>query len=262
MNILLFLATLVVSVIAVRIGAVAFNLTGLEWSAAKFQSLSCFTGTGFTTRESELILASPRRRRIATYLIVIGHAGLVALIATFANTIRPSFDLTRLDLPFLRSFIPAQLLPLINLLIIAGAVYLLIKRVPNTRLARQVTVLAKEKLVGKKIIPPEKFEEIFVAPGGYGISRVDIEESSPVLDKTLIEADLRSHGITVLVIERGMTTIPNPPPDSRIRAGDVLLCFGKLSAMKDLIYTISGDGDNSETDQAPGETEPPEIPGN
>ena len=53
MNILLFLATLIVSVIAVRIGAVAFNLTGLEWKAAKFQALSCFTGTGFTTRESE-----------------------------------------------------------------------------------------------------------------------------------------------------------------------------------------------------------------
>lgn len=241
MNILLLLVTLVVSVISVRIGAVAFNLTGLEWTVAKFQALSCFTGTGFTTRESELILGSPRRRRIATYLIVIGHAGFVAMIATFANSIRPSFDLARIDLPFLRSFVPGQLLPLINLLIIAGAVYILIRVVPHTRLARQVTVLAKRKLVRSRIIPPEKFEEIFVAPGGYGISRVDIEETSPVLDKTLAEADLRKHGITVLVIERGLTTIANPQPDAQIRAGDVLLCFGKLTAMKDEIYTISGD---------------------
>ncbi|MDP8235730.1 MAG: TrkA C-terminal domain-containing protein [Candidatus Erginobacter occultus] len=248
MNILLFLATLIVSVIAVRIGAVAFNLTGLEWSVAKFQSLSCFTGTGFTTRESELILASPRRRRIATYLIVIGHAGFVALIATFANSIRPSLDLTRIDLPFLKSFVPAQLLPLINLLIIAGAVYALVRILPHTRLARKVTTLAKKKLVGKKIVSPEKFEEIFVAPGGYGVSRVDIEASSPVLGKSLAEADLRKHGITVLVIERGLTTIPNPPPDARIISGDVLLCFGKLSAMKDEIYTLSGDHDREAKD--------------
>jgi hypothetical protein len=248
MNILLFLATLIVSVIAVRIGAVAFNLTGLEWKVAKFQALSCFTGTGFTTRESELILASPRRRRIATYLIIIGHAGLVAMIATFANSIRPSFDLTRFDLPILRSVIPAQLAPLINLLVIAGAIYALVRFVPHTRLARTVTVLAKRKLVGKNIIPVEKFEEIFVAPGGYGVSRVDIEESSPIRDKTLAEADLRKHGITVLVIERGLTTIPNPPPDTRILSGDVLLCFGKLSAMKDEIYTLSGDPDREAHD--------------
>jgi len=241
MNILLFLATLIVSVIAVRIGAVAFNLTGLEWKVAKFQALSCFTGTGFTTRESELILASPRRRRIATYLIIIGHAGFVAMIATFANSIRPSLDLSRIDLPFLRAFVPAQFLPLINLLIIAGAVYALIRFVPHTRLARTVTVMAKRKLVGKNIIPAEKFEEIFVAPGGYGVSRVEIEANSPVRDRTLAEADLRKHGITVLVIERGLTTIPNPAPDARILSGDVLLCFGKLSTMKDEIYTLSGE---------------------
>ncbi len=241
MNILLFLVALIVSVIAVRIGAVAFNLTGLEWKVAKFQALSCFTGTGFTTRESELVLGSPRRRRIATYLIVIGHAGFVAMIATFANSIRPNLDLSRIDLPILRSIVPVQLLPLINLMIIASAVYALIRFVPHTRLARQVTVLAKRKLVGKQIIPPEKFEEIFVAPGGYGISRVEIEETSPILDRTLAQADLRKHGITVLVIERGLTTIPNPGPDTRIQSGDVLLCFGRLTVMKDEIYTISGD---------------------
>ncbi len=250
MNILLFLATLLVSVIAVRIGAVAFNLTGLEWKVAKFQALSCFTGTGFTTRESELILASPRRRRIATYLIVIGHAGFVAMIATFANSIRPSLVLTRLDLPFLRSFVPPQLLPLINLLIIAGAVYALVRFVPHTAAARKLTVLAKKKLVGKKLVPPEKFEEIFVAPGGFGVSRVDIEASSPVHGKTLAEADLRKHGITILVIERGMTTIANPPSDTRIRAGDTLLCFGKLTAMKEEIYTLSGDQDREAKDRS------------
>ena len=35
MNLLLFLMVLVVSFIVVRIGAIAFQLTGIEWSAAK-----------------------------------------------------------------------------------------------------------------------------------------------------------------------------------------------------------------------------------
>ncbi len=53
MNLLLFLVTLIVSFIVIKIGAIAFQLTGLEWSLAQFQALSCFTGTCFTTKESE-----------------------------------------------------------------------------------------------------------------------------------------------------------------------------------------------------------------
>ncbi len=110
MNLLLLIATLIVSVVAVRIGAVAFNLTGLEWSTAKFQALSCFSGTGFTTREAELVIASPRRRRIATYLIILGHAGFVAMIATFANSLRPNIYLTKFTIPFLRSIVPLSVI--------------------------------------------------------------------------------------------------------------------------------------------------------
>jgi len=55
MSVMLFIVVLIASFIIVRIGAVAFQLTGLEWSLAKFQSLSCFSGTGFTTKEAELI---------------------------------------------------------------------------------------------------------------------------------------------------------------------------------------------------------------
>ena len=47
----LFILALIVSFIVVRIGAIAFQLTGLEWSLAKFQALSCFSGTGFTTKD-------------------------------------------------------------------------------------------------------------------------------------------------------------------------------------------------------------------
>ncbi|MFH1037682.1 MAG: TrkA C-terminal domain-containing protein [PVC group bacterium] len=241
MNVLLFLFTIVVSVIIVRIGAVAFNLTGMEWTVAKFQAVSCFTGTGFTTKESELVVASPRRRRIATYLIIVGHAGFVAMIATFANSLRPDVFLSHFDLPFLRSVVPPNLLPWINLVISAAAIYALFRFVPNTKLAKKVTALVKKKLVKKKIIPPESFEEVFVAPGGYGVSRVEVEEASPVLNKTLSEAGMKKQGITILVIERGKKPIANPAADTKILLGDVLLCFGKLTTMREEIYTLSGE---------------------
>ncbi|MBN2457079.1 MAG: DUF2179 domain-containing protein [Sedimentisphaerales bacterium] len=80
MNVMLFIIVVIASFIIVRIGAIAFQLTGLEWSLAKFQSLSYFSGTGFTTREAELVTGHPQRRRIATVLIILGNAGLVRVV--------------------------------------------------------------------------------------------------------------------------------------------------------------------------------------
>ena len=238
MNLLLLIVTLIVSIGVVRIGAVAFNLTGLEWSTAKFQALSCFSGTGFTTREAELVIASPRRRRIATYLIIIGHAGLVAMVATFANSMRPNIFTTKFSLPFLRTVIPSRLLPWINLLIIVVAIYVVFKIFANTNITKKLTALAKTRLIEKEIVTPVAFEELLLAPGGYGVSHIEINEDSPVLNKTLIEAGLRKLDISVLVVERGRESIPNPPADTRILLGDKLLCFGKLASMRKQIYVV------------------------
>ncbi len=56
MSTALFILVVAVSFTVVRTGAIAFQLPGLHWPQARFQALSCFTGTGFTTRESELIV--------------------------------------------------------------------------------------------------------------------------------------------------------------------------------------------------------------
>ena len=52
-----------ISTILVRIASTIMRLTGLPDNVARFQSLSAMTGTGFTTRESELIVNYPIRRR-------------------------------------------------------------------------------------------------------------------------------------------------------------------------------------------------------
>ena len=125
MNLLLFIVMILISFIVVRIGAVAFELTGLEWSLAKFQALSCFSGTGFTTKEAELVVGNPQRRRIASVLMVLGNAGLVTLIATFANSLRPETYLPKFTIPFIHLVFPSRLLPWINLIIIVISLYII-----------------------------------------------------------------------------------------------------------------------------------------
>lgn len=72
-----------ISTILVRIASTIMRLTGLPDNVARFQSLSAMTGTGFTTRESELIVNYPIRRRVLMTLMIIGNIGLVSVVSTF-----------------------------------------------------------------------------------------------------------------------------------------------------------------------------------
>ncbi|MDD5128962.1 MAG: hypothetical protein PHO40_04860 [Candidatus Omnitrophica bacterium] len=151
MNLLLFLIVIGVSFITVRIGAIAFQLTGLPWPLATFQALSCFTGTGFTTRESELVTSLPQRRRIASVLIILGHAGFVTLIATFANSLRTDLAVTY-KIPFVHSVIPNYLAPLVNLAIIALSVYVIYRVVINSRLAGKLTNILRTHIIKNQVL--------------------------------------------------------------------------------------------------------------
>jgi uncharacterized membrane protein YuzA (DUF378 family) len=71
-----------VSVFIVRVAAVALRITGLSDSGARFQALSAFTGTGFTTTEAEMVVNYPIRRRIVSLLMIVGNMGLVTVFAT------------------------------------------------------------------------------------------------------------------------------------------------------------------------------------
>ncbi|MBN1391736.1 MAG: hypothetical protein JW947_02915 [Sedimentisphaerales bacterium] len=228
MNLVLFITVLIVSFIVVRIGAIAFQLTGIEWSLAKFQALSCFTSTGFTTKEAELITATPQRRRIASILIIMGHAGFVTMIATFANSLRPPV----VKLPFLSDFLSSNFMPLINLTIIVAAIYVIYKIFTNSKFARKLTDVLRKRMLKRDAIKSVSFEELAIATGGYGVSKVAVGAACAILEKTLSDAQLRKHDINILAIVRNEETIPNPSADMRIIAGDELICFGKLENIR------------------------------
>lgn len=75
-----FFVILLLSLSIVRIAAIMLQLTGLSADTARFQARSAFTGTGFTTRESEMIIGHPVRRRIIMGLMLIGNLGLVTFV--------------------------------------------------------------------------------------------------------------------------------------------------------------------------------------
>jgi TrkA domain protein len=74
---------------------------------------------------------------------------------------------------------------------------------------------------------PVEMDEIQVPLGEAIIEWVDIDEGAPVVGRTLRAAKIRERtGASVIAIQRGAETMPNPKPDTAIAAGDVLVTLG------------------------------------
>jgi ribosomal protein S6--L-glutamate ligase len=72
---------------------------------------------------------------------------------------------------------------------------------------------------------------------GYGVAEMHVPEGSRFVGKSLAESGLSDLDIAVLTLQRGTSVIPNPKAGRVIEAEDRLLCFGRMSTMKDLIPT-------------------------
>jgi ribosomal protein S6--L-glutamate ligase len=70
---------------------------------------------------------------------------------------------------------------------------------------------------------------------GYGVTEIHIPEGSDYVGKTIDESGLPDRDINVLTLYRDTSVIPNPRLKRTLEAGDRLLCFGKLDAMRDLV---------------------------
>ncbi len=69
----------------------------------------------------------------------------------------------------------------------------------------------------------------------YGVSEIYIPKGSSFIGKTILDSGLKEKDINVLTLYRGTKVISNPKVERVIEKEDRLLCFGRLTSMKELI---------------------------
>lgn len=220
------LLIILLSIFVVRAGAVALTMTGLSPDVAQFQSLSAFTGTGFTTKEAETVVGHPARRNIISLVMLLGNAGLFSALAAVILSFSKAQD--------------DELFTSIIGIAVGLAVLLVLSKV---RILNSILNSILQRVF--KRVPTLRirdYEELLRVDRGYSISHVMIEQGTWLQDKTLRELAMISEGILVLSIERATgTTLGTPGPKTRLHADDVLLVYGRDEDLEGLPMRPAGE---------------------
>ncbi len=210
------LLVIFVSFLIVSAGAVALVITGMEEKQARFQALSAFSGTGFTTRAAESVVSHPRRRRIVSWLIILGNAGVVTVIVTSTSSLVTS---------------KKHHLPFIPLILIVG-ILLIYKVGTNKGFIRRWEDFIKDRIARTEVFEEADLEDLLHSDEGYGLLRVAVKRDSPWLDKPFSQFATGARAISVLGIERGKKWIPSPRPEEFAAENDRLIIYGPLKMIR------------------------------
>jgi hypothetical protein len=210
------LLVILISFLVIRAAAIALMMTGMDEKRAKFQALSAFSGTGFTTREAESVISNPKRRRIITWLMILGNAGIVTVIVTATSSLvtTKGYQLS------------------LNVMILLAGIFLIYKIVTHKGLIRRWESFIEDRFVQSHVFEEGVTEDLLHFIEGYGLVRVMITEKSPIIGSSIAEQKLTEKQILVLGIERGKNWIPIPKPKEAIQDGDKVVVYGSLNVLK------------------------------
>ncbi len=193
-----------------------FRLTGLPPEKARFQVISLLTGTGFTTRESEIILSSRHRRRLARATMLFGYVFNVTILSAFINVFL-SMKINQVSNRFLGFLIPLGTAALIFVFMRVPKIHAwgenLLRRFADRIFDRQETFNA---VVLIDNISTESIVQI-------SLRHIPEEYRGISLAETRLRAET---GILVMLVERhGGKPMP-AQADTVFETGDKLTVFG------------------------------------
>ena len=219
--ILLVLATFYLMV--VEIFTIVFMMTGLSHTRSVFQVISLLTNSGFTTNESEIIVTSRKRRKIAIVTMLVGNMLNVLIISVIVNALiaisnQQAFNVLQTTLFFV----------IILVLIISY------KRLPfmRERFDRFIKKVANRIMFSKHSNPLLILDNFH----NFCIAEVKIITVPEIfIDRTIFETRISNdHGIRVLYIKRGEEYIGYIEDTETVKLYDRIIVFGPKQEIVDI----------------------------
>ena len=213
---LLFSMTILLYWIITELFTFFFRLTGLQAEKARFQVISLLTGTGFTTRESEMMLSSRRRRRLAQITMLFGYVFNITIVSAFINVF------ISMKVTVLRDEVIGLLIPLATI-----ALIFIFMRVPKVHAWGENLL---HRIADRVFDRKETFNAVMLIDNisTESIAQVTLRHiPEEYKGMTLADTHLRADtGIMVMLVERGNSKPVPAGADTVFEPGDKLTVFG------------------------------------
>ncbi|SFN80251.1 potassium channel family protein [Salegentibacter flavus] len=214
------LVIITLSILATRIGTIALVHTGLSKEAAKFQARSAYLGVGFTTKESELVVNDPVRRKILTVLIFLGNAGIITTISSvifsFISIEESGFFST-------------------EIIVLFSGLFFLIALSRSKFIDQKLSSLIDKALSRYTYLDVKDFYSLLHLEENYRVSEIKIKKEDWLTNKTLEKLELDAEGVRVLGVRRpNGKYIGAPKGETEIKEGDVIILYGKTETLQSL----------------------------
>jgi len=210
-GIITFLTIITVTLLTTRIAAVALSLTGMSDISAKFQARSALSGAGFTTSESEAIMTDPRRRKIILKLMLIGHVGFVAIMATGVL----SFMHIKSDKGWVSIIV-----------FLAGLGFLLFLTLSKTT-DKYLRKIIQKFFRNHTDFTTKDYDSLLCLNGNFILAEIPVEKNDWLENKNLKDAKLDEEGVLVLGIRKPSGEyIGIPQPDTIFQLDDLITLYG------------------------------------
>lgn len=206
--------------IIIEIFSAIFRIEGIQLDKARFQIISIIAGTGFTTGESELMLATKRRRKLTQIMILFSYIFNISIVTTIVNIFISYNNTTLLE------FEIGAGLTAINIV-------LLISLNKSTRIRKTFDNIVKKIAIKteKRRINPVSVYDYY---GNKVIAEIIINNLNNKIKQLSLEELKKDFDIQLLVVKRGNSVISELNPNLKIEDNDILLVFGNLKKIKGL----------------------------
>ena len=244
----LVLAVVTAYLFVIEVFSVAFKLTGLATSKIRFQVASLFTGTGYTTAESELIAKDEKRRKIARACIYTGHVFSVAFMGLIINVVI-SLSLTIRTERATPTFTEWYFIILYIALVFF--ITMLVLKIPAVnvkfqRFLERIAIKASKKNKKTNIV------NVIDIQAKHAIAEVILN----IVPESMNEKPLSKMGLTskysihVLSIRRD-SRIVDVTKDTMFRKDDVVTMYGPINDIKEVfVSSVAGHKEEVEIDRS------------
>ncbi|MDA3874188.1 MAG: potassium transporter TrkA [Kiritimatiellae bacterium] len=208
------------SMLITKVAAIALIHTGMERERARFQARSAFTGAGFTTSESEMVVKHPLRRKIIMSLLLLGNAGFVTAISSLIIGFTGGTS-TQSNLQHAYALLLG--------------IFVLFLTTRSKRLERILNALIVKCLIRFTDLRPKNFERLMTIMDDYEVMEVSAEENSWLTDSTLAKLKLTEEGVLILGIVKEDGSYDGVPRGGyKILKTDRLIMYGRADQIAEI----------------------------